>query len=399
MQGKNDIDLRVLSEAIEGSEKVKQKYNENTEYDASSLETRESITGKCNFNCIYCTDYTTANFDKAYSYWIRLNGSLTGFGIKGLHHTGGEPTFREHFPEYVEVMKKLGFASQVLTTNGARPWIIESAIEAGITRVNISLDTLDPKKFAQMARVKSALHKLVLESVDISTKKLKTVKINVVVTVGNFHELDEILNFAQSKKAVLRLIELYPYGPSIEGGKLDYDKTHVPKEKILEFLGRYGELQPVSVEGINAVPKYFKVSTLETPVALISPEWTIGGATCGRDCCIRLRVGASGNITYCNNIPAIKGDYLENMNTIEMAEAISPLIKSKVRRLRFATFPKVHPFAYGRLRFGIEKSSKEEQTIDSRLKIMQLREVQEEIENNIIMESATMQAYIPERKI
>lgn len=94
------------------------------------------------------------------------------------------------------------------------------------------------------------------------------------------------------------------------------------------------------------------ISGFERPIAIISPNWTKGGAICGKERCIRLRAGANGNITYCNNIPEVSGDLLAKMTTEEMAECMADLIYKKNERVRLSQFPKVHPFAYKTLRFG-----------------------------------------------
>lgn len=348
----DDVEIKNLDEMKSNMKLIKKKYSANYLYNAEKLEVRESITGKCNFRCVYCSENTTRAFDQPYEFWIKLNAVLAAFGITGIHHTGGEPTSRKNLAKYIKVLKEIGYSSQVMTTNGARPDVIQECIDAGLTRANISLDTLDAQKFSKMSRVESYVHKRILESIDIASERLNLIKLNTVVTKDNFDEIKDLFLFAQSKKAVLRLIELYPYGPSIESRKFDYDAKHVPKNNIISELKKMGELKPCEVEGLNAVPKYYKIGDYEVPIAIISPTWIEGGATCGREKCRRLRAGASGNITYCNNIPEIKGDEYKELGMLDIAEKISSYIYKKNERIIINKYPNRHPFAYTKLRFG-----------------------------------------------
>lgn len=353
MKNIDSINLDEIEKIKEGQRLITDKFKEKGElYNGSRLEIRESITGACNFRCRYCTEGTSRKYDRSYMFWLKLNGVLNALGIKGIHHTGGEPTVRDNLDAYVECLNILGYTSQVITTNGSNPEMLNKCIDKGVTRLNISLDTLDKKKFSGIARQEEYVYDNVMDTIDIASKRLSLFKINMVVMNKNFNEIEDMLYFAQEKGAVLRLIELYPYGPAIESGKLNYDENHVSKNEIVEKLWNIGDLSETEVDGINAVPRYYKISGFERPIAIISPNWTKGGAICGKERCIRLRAGANGNITYCNNIPEVSGDLLAKMTTEEMAECMADLIYKKNERVRLSQFPKVHPFAYKTLRFG-----------------------------------------------
>jgi cyclic pyranopterin phosphate synthase len=317
------------------------------------LSVRESITGDCNFKCLYCTDSTTNRNDMSYMYWIRVNAALLALGIKDVHHTGGEPTTRKNFEEYVKALKFLGFKKQVLTTNGTNPIMIKKLLDNGITRINISLDSLEESKVKLISKSKNNTLPHILKSIEHSIEKNIFIKINTVVTKENLENLDCLFKFCQSKKLVLRLIELYPYGPSMEKDKKRYDELHVDKEWIYNFYKNKGIIQEILVEGINNVPKYFKIENYDVPVGIISPNWIDGGATCGKEKCVRLRASANGNITYCNNKNPILGHELENLSFEEIVEKLSVLIHKKHLRIIENRFPEIHPFLYNKLRFGV----------------------------------------------
>ena len=152
----------------------------------------------------------------------------------------------------------------------SNPEMLNKCIDKGVTRLNISLDTLDKKKFSEIARQEEYVYDNVMDTIDIASKRLSLFKINMVVMNKNFNEIEDMLYFAQEKGAVLRLIELYPYGPAIESGKLNYDENHVSKNEIVEKLWNIGDLSETEVDGINAVPRYYKISGFERPIAIIS---------------------------------------------------------------------------------------------------------------------------------
>ncbi len=122
---------------------------------------RISITDRCNFRCVYCRSADPENYrdhDEILS-WAelkRLAGIFVGLGIRKVRITGGEPLVREGVEEYIVHLKGLGVADLSITTNGhLLAERCDRLIAAGLQRINISLDSLDPIKFERITRTRS----------------------------------------------------------------------------------------------------------------------------------------------------------------------------------------------------------------------------------------------------
>ena len=184
-------------------------------YDRHFTYLRLSLTEKCNFKCTYCLP----NGYKSKACTPDLNLSeiknlLVAFRILGftkIRLTGGEPTLRRDIIEIVTLTKGLGFETVALTTNGYRLLnLLEPLKTAGLDQLNISLDSLDPKKFNKISgsefgeEVIQAIHKA-------AEMNFRKVKINTVLMKGfNDFEFPVFLDWVRNTKISLRFIELMP---------------------------------------------------------------------------------------------------------------------------------------------------------------------------------------------
>src|SRR5499427_7406125 len=178
---------------------------------------RISVTDRCNFRCVYCMPEEGMQ-------WLKRDTILSfeeieqvarigvDLGIEEIRLTGGEPTLRPGLPDLVERLSRLPLRSLSLTTNGfllrsmARP-----LAEAGLKRINVSLDTLQHDRFHQVARRRGLDEVLAgLETLE-RYRSIAPIKVNVVA-MRNFTE-DEVVAFAQlarRKPYVIRFIEFMP---------------------------------------------------------------------------------------------------------------------------------------------------------------------------------------------
>lgn len=109
---------------------------------------RIGVTSSCNFRCVYCNPHGLhdAKPDVKYEDLCKLISAATANGITRIHWTGGEPTVRKELLELMKYAKEHGITQQVITTNGyTLHKNIEKYIEAGLTRVIVSIDTLEKK--------------------------------------------------------------------------------------------------------------------------------------------------------------------------------------------------------------------------------------------------------------
>jgi len=177
---------------------------------------RISVTEKCNFDCFYChregcpqarSEMTAGEIGEI----VKLAAEI---GVDKLKITGGEPLLRRDIADVISAVSVPGIKEVSMTTNGAL--LAERAhelAEAGLNRVNVSLDTLDPKKFERITGSRSL--DAVLSGVDAAVDAgLGPVKLNMVVLAGlNDGEFRGMLDYASGKGAIVQFIEL------VDGGK------------------------------------------------------------------------------------------------------------------------------------------------------------------------------------
>ncbi len=260
---------------------------------------RISITDKCNFRCVYCMPaeglpWLPRAEILTYEEITRLSGIFVALGIEQIRLTGGEPTVRRDLPELVHMLSGLdGLRSLSLTTNGvlltrlARP-----LAEAGLTRINVSLDSLVRERFAQLAR-RDALDQVLagLEAVE-QCPTIRPIKVNAVAMRG-FTEA-EVLDFARlarRKPYAIRWIEFMP---------LDADQIW-RKEDILTggeikaiIEAEYGPLVPITSGDKSETARKYTFSDGIGEVGFINP---VSEPFCAS--CDRIRLTADGHLRTC----------------------------------------------------------------------------------------------------
>ena len=184
---------------------------------------RVSVTDQCNFRCIYCMPEEGMVFQPkeeilTFEEITRVIRIVSTLGVSKIRLTGGEPTVRKDLPLLISMISEIpGIKDMAMTTNGFFLKKMSRALrEAGLPRINVSLDTLDEEKFKQMTR-RDVLHK-VIEGLEEATRYFQLpIKINVVAMKG--YTEDDILDFAllaRTKPYQIRFIEFMP---------LDADRT------------------------------------------------------------------------------------------------------------------------------------------------------------------------------
>ncbi|MBI2709645.1 MAG: GTP 3',8-cyclase MoaA [Actinobacteria bacterium] len=209
---------------------------------------RISITDRCNFRCTYCMPaegmtWLPRSEVLAFEELTRIARiCVDRFGIDSIRLTGGEPTVRAHLPVLVAQLAALG-VDLALTTNGAtlRASVADLAA-AGLRRVNVSLDSLRPERFAALTR-RDALP-AVLDGIDAAVEAgLGPVKVNVVLVRGvNDDEVVDLARFGRDKGVTIRFIEFMP---------LDADRRWdrsavVPAEEIVAAIDAAFPVEPVT---------------------------------------------------------------------------------------------------------------------------------------------------------
>lgn len=195
---------------------------------------RISLTDKCNLRCVYCMPEKGIckrphKEMLRYEDFLRVIAAFQKLGLRKLRLTGGEPLVKRDLVSFVAKIKALGVEEVTLTTNGVllKPYAY-ALKQAGLSRVNISLDTLRADRYREITRVGDI--KEVHEGIRAAKEAgLVPIKVNTVLIKGfNDDEVEDLLQWAAKEEIMLRFIELMPIGEAIvyRGRRvvLDWDK-------------------------------------------------------------------------------------------------------------------------------------------------------------------------------
>src|SRR5579875_2906236 len=260
---------------------------------------RISITDKCNFRCTYCMPAEGLPWLKkaeilTYEEIERLARLAVRMGIEQIRLTGGEPLVRRDVPELVRRLRQIeGLRSLSLTTNGILLKQLAGPLaEAGLTRINVSLDSLIREKFAQLTR-RDQLSR-VLEGLEALEKypSIHPIKVNAVAIKGFTEE--EVLDFvrlARRKAYVVRWIEFMPLDADQIWRKEDI-LTGAEIKAIIE--AEYGPLVPITSGDPSETARRYTFSDGIGEVGFINP---VSEPFCSS--CDRIRLTADGQLRTC----------------------------------------------------------------------------------------------------
>lgn len=203
---------------------------------------RVSVTDRCDFRCVYCmSEHMTFLPKKDLLTLEELDRLCTAFvnnGVKKLRITGGEPLVRKNimwlFQSLGRHLETGALEELTLTTNGSQLAKFAAELKAaGVKRINVSIDTLDPDKFKAITRWGDLA--VVLEGLNAAEKAGLKIKINAVALKGvNEDEIENLIRFAHGRGADLTLIETMPLG-DIEGDRTDqYLPLSIVRARLLD---------------------------------------------------------------------------------------------------------------------------------------------------------------------
>jgi len=259
---------------------------------------RISVTDRCNFRCRYCMPedgkvWMNKSELLTFEEIARLTKLLAELGISKLRLTGGEPLMRKELHILVEKLARIeGIRDIALTTNGY--FLAEQALglhRAGLHRINVSLDSLDPDSFNQITR--RNYYEKVWKGVElVEALGLRPIKLNVVLIRGiNDGEIGKFARLSRTKPYVIRFIEFMPIGADDEWS---IDKV-VPTREIIERIERETGKKLVPVERRGAQPAdRFKFEDGRGEIGFIS---SVSEPFC-KDC-NRIRITSDGKLRTC----------------------------------------------------------------------------------------------------
>ena len=255
---------------------------------------RLSLTDRCNLRCTYCMpaeglDWMPKPQLLTDDELVRLVGVFASMGVRTVRLTGGEPLLRRGLPGLIARLSELDLTLS-LTTNGVGLERQAQALkDAGLRRVNVSLDSLRPERF--LALTLRDRHADVLKGLAAAKAAgLEPVKVNTVLMRGvNDDEASELLAWALEHGYALRFIEQMPLDP-----QHGWDRgTMVDADEILEVLGRDHVLTPVQARG-SAPAEEFLVDGGPATVGVVG---SVSRPFCAS--CDRLRLTADGQVRNC----------------------------------------------------------------------------------------------------
>lgn len=255
---------------------------------------RISLTDRCNLRCRYCMpEKGVSKFSHEEMLTLEeiyeITKAFVDLGINKIRFTGGEPLTRKGVVDLISKVSNLdGVKDLAMTTNGILlKEYAEKLKNAGLNRVNISLDTLDEVKYETITR--GGKLKSVLEGIEEAKRVgLTPIKINTVLIGGfNDDEIEDLVKLTEKEEINIRFIELMPIGEAASWAKENFISNNIILEKVKELI-------PIPREDISSPAVYYKLPNGKGRVGIINP---ISCKFCAN--CNRVRLTSKGQLKLC----------------------------------------------------------------------------------------------------
>lgn len=259
---------------------------------------RLSVTDRCNLRCTYCMpEGGVPKIDHLeilrYEELVALARTAVGMGITKIRITGGEPLVRKDILDLCNRISQIpGIRSLSITTNGVLlSGFAQGLREAGIKRINISLDTLKPERFKAIARADCFAQ--VWDGIKAAEEAgFSPIKLNAVVLRGiNDDEIEDLGRLTLQHPFHVRFIEFMPMRPDEPG---IHSSKFVPASEILDRLQRVAPLQVCTESQANGPALHYRFENAPGKIGIISP---VSQHFCPS--CNRLRITADGKLRTC----------------------------------------------------------------------------------------------------
>ncbi|WP_213880830.1 GTP 3',8-cyclase MoaA [Pseudomonas sp. dw_358] len=258
---------------------------------------RMSVTDRCDFRCVYCMAEDMTFLPRAkiltLEEILEVARSFVALGTRKIRLTGGEPLVRKGIVELCGQIAALpGLRELCMTTNGSQLTRLAQPLrDAGVDRLNISLDSLDPERFRQLTRTGDLVQ--VLAGIDAAHAAGFThTKLNAVIMQGrNDHEVGDLVQYALDHGLDISFIEEMPLGVISEHSRAE---SFFSSEQVREQLARRFNLLP-STDATGGPSRYWRVAGApDSRIGFISPHSHNFCATCNR-----VRLTVEGRLLLC----------------------------------------------------------------------------------------------------
>lgn len=257
---------------------------------------RISVTDRCDFRCVYCMSESMSFLPKkevlSFEEIETIAGAFLARGVSKIRLTGGEPLVRRDIMDLVQSLGSRigkGLDELTLTTNGSQlPKLAGQLHAAGVRRINVSLDTLDPQRFRNITR-RGRLEDVLL-GIDVAQAAGLAIKINMVAMAGvNDDEIEPMMAWAHRRGMDLTLIEGMPLG---EVG-IDRVDSYLPLRELHERLAKRYSFTRLSKQ-TGGPARYVQVAETGGTLGFITP---MSHNFC--ESCNRVRLTATGQLFLC----------------------------------------------------------------------------------------------------
>lgn len=258
---------------------------------------RISVTDRCDFRCVYCMSEKMTFLPREQVMSLeeieQVSAAFVALGVKKIRLTGGEPLVRRGVDSLLHNLGKLkqkGLKELVITTNGSQlPKLSKTIKDAGVERINISLDSLNEEKFRKITRTGRLSQ--VLSGIDAAKEQgFSSIKLNAVIMKNrNDDEILDLVDYARDKGLDISFIEEMPLG------NIDHDRaeTYCSSDEVREIIETRYSLNPAS-DRTGGPSKYYRMPDSESLIGFISPH---SHNFCSE--CNRVRVTVEGRLLLC----------------------------------------------------------------------------------------------------
>lgn len=300
---------------------------------------RVSVTDRCDLRCSYCLPKGFHDFEEPAD-WLtfdeieRVMQAFTALGVRRIRLTGGEPLSRGKLPDLAACLARLpGLEDLSLSTNATRLKKLAPALKrAGVTRLNVSLDSLQPERFARITGG-GKLADVLAGLTAAQDAGFTPIKINTVLMKGvNDDETGDLVRFCIERGFTLRFIETMPIGNT---GR-DASENYIDLQEVKRALAQEFELIPAVMSG-GGPARYVQVAGTELKIGFITP---ISQHFC--ETCNRVRLTVDGTIYTClgqEDKTELRPLLRAGATLEELKAAIRAAIGRKPERHEFTTSP------------------------------------------------------------
>ena len=288
---------------------------------------RVSITDRCNYRCIYCQSEKKFEFIPhqeilRFEEIVEIVQEAVNLGINKVRITGGEPLVRKGVVDFIKKLREIKKLEDIsLTTNGFfLSEYAEKLKNAGLNRVNISLDSLQEEKYKKITRGGS-LEKA-LKGIDSALKAgLLPIKINTVLIRGiNDDEVEDFVRLALERPLNIRFIEFMPSGEEVIN---EFENKFISVQEIKENLAEKYSFRPIDINSGNGPAKYYQIKGGQGTIGFITALSQHFCKTCNR-----IRLTSEGKLRPC----LFSNKEVDIKQAIRNAKTDDKIIRSKIIR-------------------------------------------------------------------